>query len=33
MFCGDNCGEEICYGCEDTAVTMGLDVNELMEVM
>ena len=33
IFCGDSCGERICYGCQDTADTMGLNIDELMEVV
>lgn len=33
IFCGDNCDQEVCYGCQDTAETMDLDINELIEVI
>jgi recombinational DNA repair protein RecR len=29
-FCGDSCGESVCYSCEDTAYDMGVDLNEVM---
>ena len=33
MFCGDGCGEMVCYCCQDTADTMNMNIYELMEVM
>ncbi len=27
-WCGDACGETICYSCQDTADDMGIDVND-----
>lgn len=29
MYCGDACGSEICYSCEETANDMGLDLDLL----
>jgi len=29
LYCGDNCGQEVCYSCEDTAFEMGLDPEEI----
>lgn len=25
QFCGDSCGETICYSCQETADDMGID--------
>jgi len=30
--CGDNCGEDICYSCEETAEGFGLELDDLMEM-
>ena len=27
QFCGDSCGEEICYSCQDTAEEFGVDID------
>jgi hypothetical protein len=26
-FCGDSCGESVCYSCEETANDLGLDMD------
>jgi hypothetical protein len=28
QFCGDSCGESICYNCQDTADDFGIDFEE-----
>jgi hypothetical protein len=25
-YCGDSCGEEVCYSCEETAEAMGVEL-------
>lgn len=29
-YCGDSCGEEVCYSCEELAMDMGIDIQEIM---
>lgn len=29
LYCGDSVEENICYGCEDTAEAMGIDLSML----
>ena len=29
IYCGDSCGQEICYACEETAYEMGLNPEEM----
>lgn len=29
QFCGDSCGEEVCYSCQETADSLGVDTYEL----
>ena len=33
QFCGDSCGEEVCYNCQETAEDMGVDIDELYDMM
>lgn len=31
LVCGDSCGEAVCYGCQDTADDMGLNIYDLFD--
>jgi len=33
QFCGDSCGEIICYGCQDTGDMLGVDLDEMLDMM
>lgn len=33
QFCGDSCGEEVCYSCQDTAEWFGVDIDELYDMI
>lgn len=30
--CGDSCGEEICYSCEETGEEFGFELDDLMDM-
>lgn len=33
QFCGDSCGEEVCYNCQETADEFGVDIDTLYDMI